>query len=77
MLPFLDPIVLNNVACNFATLGEVEESLGHLEQAVEHGMINSVWMRNDEDLVSLRDNPRYAALLQRVEEKEIQNRVDA
>jgi hypothetical protein len=40
-------------------------------------MINSDWMRNDEDLVSLRDNPRYAALLQRVEEKEFQNRVDA
>ena len=72
-----DPIVLYNVACNLATLGEVEESLDHLEQAVEHGMINSDWMRNDEDLVSLRDNPRYAALLQRVEEKEFQNRVDA
>ena len=72
-----DPIVLYNVACNFATLGEVEESLDYLEQAVEHGTVSSDWMRNDEDLVSLRGNPRYAALLQRVEEKENPNPVDA
>jgi TolB-like protein/Flp pilus assembly protein TadD len=65
-----DPIVLYNVACNFATLGESEESLDYLEQAVEHGTVSSDWMRNDEDLVPLRDNPRYGALLQRVEEKE-------
>ena len=65
-----DPIVLYNVACNFATLGEVEESLDYLEQAVEHGTVSSDWMRNDEDLVSLRSSPRYSALLQRVEEKE-------
>ena len=65
-----DPILLYNVACNFATLGETEESLDYLEQAVEHGTVSSDWMRNDEDLVSLRDNPRYRALLQGVEERE-------
>ena len=65
-----DPIVLYNVACNFATLGEVEESLDYLEQAVAHGTVSSDWMRNDEDLKSLRGSSRYAALLQRVGEKE-------
>ena len=65
-----DPIVLYNVACNFATLGEADESLDYLEQAVEHGTVSSDWMRNDEDLVSLRDDPRYAELLQRVEARE-------
>ena len=65
-----DPIVLYNVACNFATFGEIEESLDYLEHAVEHGTVSSDWMRNDEDLASLRSNPRYEALLQRVEEKE-------
>ena len=65
-----DPIVLYNVACNFATLGEVDESLDYLEQAIEHGTVSSDWMRNDEDLVSLRGNPRYTALLERVEEQE-------
>ena len=65
-----DPIVLYNVACNFATLGEADESLDYLEQAVEHGTVSSDWMRNDEDLVSLRGNPRYEALLERVKKKE-------
>jgi Flp pilus assembly protein TadD len=65
-----DPIVLYNVACNFATLGDVDESLDYLEQAIEQGTVSSDWMRNDEDLVSLRNNPRYTALLQRVEAKE-------
>ena len=65
-----DPIVLYNVACNFATLGDVEESLDYLEQAVAHGTVSADWMRNDEDLVPVRNNPRYAALLQRVVDKE-------
>jgi TolB-like protein/Flp pilus assembly protein TadD len=65
-----DPIVLYNVACNFATLGEVGESLDYLEQAIEHGTVSSDWMRNDEDLASLHGNPRYTALLERVEEQE-------
>ena len=65
-----DPVVLYNAACNFATMGEAEESLDYLEQAVHQGAVSSDWMRNDEDLVSLRDNPSYKALLQRVEEKE-------
>ncbi len=65
-----DPIVLYNVACNFATLGEVEESLDYLEQAVEHGTVSTDWMRNDEDLASLRGKPRYEALLQQVEAQE-------
>ena len=72
-----DPIVLYNVACNFATLGETEESLDYLEQAVEHGTVSSDWMRNDEDLVSLRSSPRYEALLKRVEAKEGAGRADA
>ncbi len=72
-----DPIVLYNVACNFATLGETDESLDYLEQAVEHGTVSSDWMRNDEDLVSLRGSPRFAALLHRVEEKESLIHADA
>jgi adenylate cyclase len=72
-----DPIVLYNVACNFATLGSVEESLDYLEQAVNHGTVSSDWMRNDEDLVSLRGSSRYAALLKRVVEQESATAADA
>jgi len=39
-----DSIVLYNVACNYATLGRVEESLDYLERAIEHGTASPGWM---------------------------------
>ena len=61
-----DSVVLYNVACNLATLGEKDKALDYLERAVEHGTVSEAWMRNDADLVSLRDHPRFEALLQQV-----------
>ncbi len=61
-----DSVVLYNVACNLATLGEKDKALDYLERAVEHGTVSEAWMRNDADLVSLRDDPRFEALLQQV-----------
>ncbi len=60
-----DSVVLYNVACNLAMLGEKEEALDHLERAAEQGAVSAAWMRNDEDLVSLRNDARYTALLER------------
>jgi adenylate cyclase len=65
-----DSVVLYNVACNLAVLGEEDQSLDYLEKAVEHGAVSAAWMRNDEDLASLRGHARYADLLQRVEDGE-------
>ena len=62
-----DPIALYNVACNFATMGEVEEALDYLERAADAGTVSADWMRNDDDLISLRSHPRYAALLEKAE----------
>ncbi|MDH3350031.1 MAG: tetratricopeptide repeat protein [Gammaproteobacteria bacterium] len=64
-----DSVVLYNVACNLATLGEEEKALDYLERAVEQGAVSAAWMRNDEDLASVRDHARYKALLQRVEKR--------
>lgn len=61
-----DPILLYNVACNYATLNRIEESLDCLERAVEKGTISKDWMRNDADLANLHSHPRYADLLERV-----------
>jgi len=58
-----DPVVLYNVACNFATLGETDQALDYLGRAIEYGTVSSAWMRNDEDLASLRAHSRYAAML--------------
>lgn len=65
-----DSVVLYNVACNLAILGEQDKALDYLERAVERGAVSAAWMRNDEDLASLRENTRYTDLLQHVEESE-------
>jgi len=63
-----DPIALYNVACNFATMNETEESLDYLEQAIDKGIVSADWMHNDEDLINLRTSSRFKKLLQRVDE---------
>jgi adenylate cyclase len=65
----VDSVILYNVACNFATLGEHEKALDYLERAIEKGTVSASWMQNDEDLESIRDNKRYTALLQLHAEK--------
>ncbi len=61
-----DSIVLYNVACNYAIMGRVEDSLEYLEHVVENGTVSLDWMRNDSDLESLHGHPRYEALLAQV-----------
>jgi TolB-like protein/Flp pilus assembly protein TadD len=65
-----DSVVLYNVACNLATLGEYDKALDYLEKAVNRGSVSVAWMRNDEDLASLRSYDRYTSLMRRVEEME-------
>ncbi len=59
-----DPMLLYNVACNYAQLGRVDESLSALEQAVDRGFGDKAWLEHDSDLDTLRDTPRYKTLLQ-------------
>lgn len=61
-----DPIVQYNVACNLATLGEVDDAMRYLARVVEAGTISPAWIRNDEDLVNLRGDPRFEQLLQSI-----------
>jgi len=55
-----------NLACSFARLGETEESLDMLERVVDQGFGHRAWLEHDTDLASLRDLPRFQALLARV-----------
>jgi Flp pilus assembly protein TadD len=52
-----------NVACLFALEGLREEALDCLEDALRAGFGNLDWIQNDPDLASLRDDPRYTALM--------------
>ena len=65
-----DPVVLYNVACNLATIGDLEGAIKYLDDAVQHGTVSAAWMRNDEDLANLRSDPRYADLLKQLEARE-------
>ncbi|MEO6263921.1 MAG: tetratricopeptide repeat protein [Luteimonas sp.] len=55
-----------NSACAYAVLGDTERALDLLERAVDLGWGDRAWIEHDSDLASLRDNPRFAALLQRM-----------
>jgi adenylate cyclase len=58
-----EPMVFYNAACTFAVLGEHDRAIDLLERAVKLGWGDRAWMANDSDLVSLRDKPRFQALL--------------
>jgi len=61
-----EPNVLYNVACTFAQVGEPDRAMDLLEQAAKLGWGDRAWIENDPDLASLRDNPRFRKLLDRM-----------
>jgi TolB-like protein/Flp pilus assembly protein TadD/tRNA A-37 threonylcarbamoyl transferase component Bud32 len=61
-----DSGMLYNAACFYAVQGEREAALTSLEKAVQLGFGLRGWIENDSDLASLRDDPRYQAILQQV-----------
>jgi adenylate cyclase len=65
-----DSILLYNVACNYATMGELEKSIDYLEAAVAHGIVNLAWISSDHDLDALRPLPRFQSLLGRIRKLE-------
>ena len=57
-----DSVMLYNAACLYARLGEARRAVDTLRQAIEAGVRNFAWMKNDPDLDSLRDDPEFLAL---------------
>ena len=58
-----EPQVLYNVACVYALLREPEKAIDCLERSMTRGWGQKEWMEHDPDLASLRDHPRFRALL--------------
>jgi len=54
-----DPPTRYNLACFYARAGNIEKSLDLLENSIT----SRSWIENDTDLDSLRDHPRYQAML--------------
>ncbi|MCZ7592568.1 MAG: hypothetical protein M5U15_10670 [Kiritimatiellae bacterium] len=61
-----DPQNWYNLACSHALLGEREAALAALERAINLGYDDADWMREDEDLLSLRSDPAFQTLLKRL-----------
>ena len=62
-----DSGLLYNTACFFAVQGERAEALDCLEKAVNLGFGLRGWVENDADLTSLRGDPRFEAVLQKLQ----------
>ncbi len=62
-----EPHYLYNAACVYATLGNSDRAIELLERAVELGWGDRAWIENDADLMTLRADPRFMALLARMD----------
>ena len=62
-----DSVVLYNVACFYALNGQASKALNYLESAVNQGTVSGSWMEHDSDLASLREVPRFQALLKQLQ----------
>lgn len=60
----LDASVRYNVACLYALEGMADRAIDCLEEAFSLGVGAREWIEHDPDLDSLRDDPRFQALLQ-------------
>lgn len=65
--PATRSVALYNLACAHALEGHKEAALGRLEEAAAAGFTNASQIAADPDLESLRQEPRYRALRQRLD----------
>lgn len=64
--PFF-PRTSYNLACYQALQGKKEEAFANLEKAIDAGFANAPHLQKDADLASLRDDARFAELLNKAE----------
>jgi len=57
-----------NLACFQALQGKKDEALASLERAIKSGFANAAHLQKDDDLASLRDNPKFAELVLHVKD---------
>jgi tetratricopeptide (TPR) repeat protein len=61
-----DSGILYNVACVYALGGMTHQALDCLDQAIQNGFGHREWLDHDTDLDSLREDPRFEALRQKL-----------
>jgi tetratricopeptide (TPR) repeat protein len=68
-LDFSIPQIRYNIACCYALLGDKENSLKHLNSAVNAGFRQIQLLYNDQDLQRLRNDPRFQELVLALEQE--------
>lgn len=58
-----------NLGCSYALTGNFDKAFESLNKAIDLGYDDADWMRKDEDLAPLREDPRFVALLARLSSK--------
>ncbi len=61
-----DTSTLYNIACMYALGGRRDQAIALLERALHNGFAQKEWIEHDTDLNSLRGDPRFRALLERM-----------
>ena len=65
-----DPIVATNAACTYAQLGDLERMFAALERSsAESGIEQELWLETDNDFDSVRGNPAFVELCERVKQR--------
>ena len=60
-----EAIVWYNLGCSYALISRKNDAFAALTKAIELGYKDIEWMSIDNDLESVRDDPRFRALLKR------------
>jgi tetratricopeptide (TPR) repeat protein len=64
-----DPLAYYNLACSYALTGRPDPALKTLRRAVELGYRDFRYMREDRDLETVRQDPRFRQLLREFENR--------
>lgn len=62
-----EPAVLYNVACCYALMDEKDRAFELLTEAIDQGFGYRAWLANDNSFDNLHDDPRFQALLDRLD----------
>jgi TolB-like protein/Flp pilus assembly protein TadD len=62
-----DALLLYGVACFYARMDDADEAIRYFEKAIAAGITHRDWVEHDSDLDPIRDDPRFKALLEKME----------
>ena len=59
-------MVQYNLACSYSLVGQYEQAVSALDQAIDRGYTDFRWLSEDPDLEALRSQPEYKKIRAKV-----------